>query len=289
MSNLDSQIDSACAILRDAEKRVNQWRASTSAFKITEPIRRSWEARLGLYARLEVTKKLLPVRMQAMNELLALKKACDGAVGADLNAAVPFNGRSLPIFHGRLLGVQSYLATTWSIYDRLTCAIGRLIGTKTVVSNTAPHLQAKLVEDILGTKGKTSYDVCALHQILDEVYSWDIHCGYLVRNAFMHDGGLLDERPLLDDTNASTAFVLSVAGQDALEKAIKNRMKWTDDNGQAVQHPAIRPIKPGDAFLDLLAMWNGNIDEALGALLVWSVTSFVSQIVEFAAVDGFAL
>lgn len=291
MSNIDSKIAGAIQLLRDAKNKFTAFRGSSSTFKMAESVYGSWEKRLGLYEHLSVTKDLIAARSDALSDLQSLMAEFDKKPGLGIHAPISYNGRTASISHLRLLALQAYLATTWSIYDRLSGVVGRLIGSKGMVDNEIPHNQAKLVEQLLegNVKSKDSCDACALRRILDEVYAWDIVCSYQIRNAFMHDGGFIEYSFLIDETTAERAFLFAQKGLDSLMIAIDRRIERKDGSGKIVGHPCKRTVSVNDTIINLLRDCNENIDEAIGALLTWSVRSFVSQVVAFAEVDGFSL
>src|SRR6266508_2163103 len=69
----------------------------------------------GLAAQLEDAKGLLPVREVA----LAVAKAYPAQVSSPHSDKFMYNGVEVTFKQGRYLVLQSYLATTWALYDAL--------------------------------------------------------------------------------------------------------------------------------------------------------------------------
>src|SRR6266508_3559046 len=133
----------------------------------------------GLAAQLEDAKGLLPVREVA----LAVAKAYPAQVSSPHSDKFMYNGVEVTFKQGRYLVLQSYLATTWALYDALAKVAGVLCCVDERSKNTAKPV--RLAEDLL--RGQ-KFVGARVHDHLKGAYARPIAISYAVRNWLVHDG-----------------------------------------------------------------------------------------------------
>jgi hypothetical protein len=170
---------------------------------------------------------------------------------------------------GRYLTVQSYVATTWALYDSISKVAGILCCTDDKAKN---HLKpVKLPEDLI--RGK---DVVGA-RVRDHVkgaYAWPIALSYAVRNWFVHDGHAHNGVDLFKfDGSEPAPFELS---DDAWQLILS---KCTSD--YSAQNTQTRLSTPPDIrshLIDGLETCHAEIDEVMSFVLLWSTGSIKSQV-----------
>lgn len=178
----------------------------------------------------------------------------------------------------RHLSLTAYASVTWSIYDRLANACGRLAGVSEIAEN--PKKNPKACEDFLGTKDVLGF---AGHLHIRESYSWPLKTAYKIRNWLLHEGYEEGGTPLFQGDRIDDRLFLH---GDAI-KHLQNSCGFTENDGKIALSCVgkDRECWIRGNLLEILELYHTEIDTMLTALLKWSVDSFVGQIKAFAARD----
>ena len=182
----------------------------------------------------------------------------------------------MPIFAARLLSIDSYLASTWSIYDRLSNVLGRLMGDAKVVDNTIAAQNPKLVEDPIG-QVKGCYQGFGTSELLSKLYGEPISSSYFLRNSFMHDGGMMGNVPILSGSSAAACFELSKENAEKMNGVVAKRLCGSEFGSFK--------FKGGDFIVQLKAC-HDDLDKMFVSLLEFVVGSFCAQVSLFCGKIG---
>jgi hypothetical protein len=178
---------------------------------------------------------------------------------ADANDYVALGQTRARFQHVRLIGVQSYLTTTWALADRVTCMVGRVICPPNAGAN--PMSPAQLVSHFV-TMDKQKVPAALVSKSVRHAFGWPIAISYAIRNHVVHDGAQFDGVEFFEGPTAGAAFRVSVDGW--------NRMVDKAESYGAVAS-YIRasgwPATPRDDLRAVLAACEREMDEALGVLL----------------------
>ena len=244
-----------------------------------------WQKRSELHSALRGTSDLLPMRDQAWDIAAEVHGAIDDADTAGSN--VRFCGRRVSFATARHLALSAYITSNWTVYDRLCNVCGRLVGHESIGNNPLPTANPKLIEHFMhASKDKNKQHGFSLGLVVPAAYGWPAKVSYVIRNWFVHEGLEADGIALFQGNDVRDSFLL---GSDAMRRI--EAMCSAD----GIQHSqcclsadANHPWYDRD-LLTILKIYNGEVDDLLGALLNWSVNAFVSQITIFTERDMGAL
>ena len=247
MSNIRADISAACADL-DA---VTEALAAVSSPGTLPTGSREFFDRLPSYsAQLTQVLNLIRARDAALEAVESFPKQID----PDNPLMFMYNGVSVPFWLGRLLVLQNYLATGWSIYDNLSKIAG--------VLSAKIEKPAKLQEDFL-----SSSNVVGTHtrDHLRRGYGWPIGISYAIRNWVLHDGNSQDGVELFKySTHDKTApYQLSDDGWSKIIERCVNKYKLDDTLTRLNPFPAIN-----DDLVGGLIACHTEVDEAIGFILL---------------------
>lgn len=239
-------------------------------------------ARADYFERLDSVLGMVRARDAAEKALSAYDADIVCRPTSALSEEMDYLGASLPCSDVRVLVLNTYLSSTWMVYDRLMGCIGKIMGPTSMMKDERFFQQAKLLETFLTGKGDPAIDDFSIGSLVKETYSWPIAISYQLRNAFVHDGGYVDKDFLLDQTQMGRMFNFSAQGATALETYLNNRLK-------GIAHPSQYSLDATMDVRDLLKQCNAEIDE-LFCSLVNSATLGLGNVAKaFLGRDGFVL
>lgn len=266
MTKLKAEIASLQGALYRIEREVQRVRTNPNN-AINDDIYKSWLETIRFATiGLQGTLPILAARDAAEKTLLGLAENLKSRDGGGLSSGVMWCGVHIPVPDARILAMDAYLAVCWALNDRLSNIIGRVIGNKKNRDNQTSH---KLVEafqrqDILGVSG-----------ILSNLYGEEIGFSYLLRNCYMHEGGMIDNTPILGGSTGCDAF--EVTGPIA-EKL----------NGEIGKRPNATIAKQGNLIAQLQKC-HERLDEMFVSLLRLMRGTLIVEIEAFADIDGFQI
>ncbi len=207
---------------------------------------------------------MLHARASAVQLLGDLEK------NADANDCVALGATRVKFQHVRLIGVQSYVTTTWALADRVTGMIGRVICPPNAGSN--PVIPAQLVSHFVQLeKGKTPAAVVS--KSVRHMFGWPIAISYAIRNHFVHDGAQFDGSDFFEGPTAGAAFRISADGWKRVVDKAESYGVETSHN-RATSWPAT----PRDDLRAILEVCEREMDDALGVLLGSACGSLLSHV-----------
>lgn len=210
--------------------------------------------------------RLLETRATARRMLTGLETQ------ADAQDMVPLGTGRAGFQHVRFIGVQAYLSTKWAIADRIAAVAGHVFCIRNQLQNSRkpPQLLTHFVGDDTAkhTAAMTSYS-------LKPTFGWPIGLSYSLRNHFFHDGGELDGIDFFDGPSATSAFVISEAGWERVEKRAKS---YGVDASQHRVGSAGWPTSPRDDLRTLLDVCERETDDALGILVGSACKALTSHV-----------
>ena len=232
-------------------------------------IQRVWIGKAKLHEYLGETAKLFECRDAAMTCLEDLHKNMSQLGSKSISATISFGATVMPIFAARLLALDSYLASTWSIYDRLSNILGRLMGNDKIAEESNPAQNPKLVDDLIG-QAKGCYQGFGINELLPKLYGELIYSSYFLRNSFMHDGGMMDNVSILSGSIAATCFVLSKENAEKINHIVSQRLGSSSSGF----------FSEGD-LIEQLKKCHNDLDKMFVSLMRFIVGSFCMQVSMF--------
>jgi len=168
------------------------------------------------------------------------------------------------------LVLQSYIATTWAIYDSVSKVAGRLVCVDSVAKNEGKS--PKLPEDFLRDKDKVG---ARMHGHLKESYGWPIGFSYAIRNWLLHDGNASDGVELFSTRQVSpNPYQISDEAWEKLEEE-KCRNQYKTNDTQTRRNESWPWHQ--DELEKLLEILQEEVDDAVGILILWAAESIKSQ------------
>lgn len=274
MSDLRTILDNTSQELTKVGRKVGICSARGNANVLPQDVYDVWRSYANFDIVLRQTISVLDCRDYAWKELKLLADTALAGLGKPIDDEVRFGGVQMPLSVARVLAIDSYLTSTWSVYDRLSNVLGRIIGNEGTRENPLGKSNPKLMEDFIGVK--RSLDCFGLQTVLGKTYRQLIGFSYLMRNGFVHEGGDVDKVHILSGQTFGDAFKLDAATADQLNRAIENRYKM----------PNVTIIQQGDLCLQL-QVCHQKLDNMFGSLLEFVIGSLMLEIEAFATVDGY--
>lgn len=234
----------------------------------------TWLQKVKQHEALAETVKLFECRASALKCMENLRDIASKFGSKPISETIVYGSVEMSIFAARLLSIDSYLAATWSIYDRLSNVLGRLMGDAKVVDNTVAAQNTKLVEDLIG-QAKGCYQGFGTSELLSKWYGEPIYSSYFLRNTFMHDGGMMDNVPILSGSSAAACFELSKENAERINQAVA---KQSCGLGSGL-------FEEGD-FIGQLKKCHDDLDKMFIALSRFVVGSFCAQVSLFCGKIG---
>lgn len=279
MSDLASTVQQAQSILSEVYSSVKNASLGTDKLKVQN----AWLTRAKLHEDLLETQKLFACRDDVMRVLEDLRDNAMRLGSASISTRIDFGTMQITLSSARLMFVDSYLALTWSIYDRLSNVLGRLMGEERVVENSNPAQNPKLVGDLIA-QAKGSFQGFGINELLPKLYGEQIYASYFLRNSFIHDGGMMNNVPILTGSCAVACFELSKGNADKMNCVVKQRFGGL---GSGI-------FKDRDLIAQLRVL-HDDLDKMFASLTEFVVGSFGRQVSLFCgriginSVNGVAL
>lgn len=173
------------------------------------------------------------------------------------------NGTTLTFEQARFLMSQAYLSTTWATADIITQGAGKLLCVEGTAKNDSRTTNAwsHFLKD-----GKSA--PWLIRDVLRDCFAWPVAVSYIIRNQFMHEGGVADGQSFFDGAMVSDGFRISDhAWTRVMNKAGPSDYRVTDAMTRA-------SIDPGSTQqLDVVLQdCHRELDDALGILAHTSAT-----------------
>ena len=273
MSDLCSAVKQAQADLSAVHSMV---RKVPSGLANVINIQRTWFEKARQHEALAETVKLFECRVSALKCMENLRDNASKLGSKPISETILYGTAEIPIFAARLLSIDSYLASTWSIYDRLSNVLGRLMGDAEIAGNDSPTQSPKLVENLIG-KAKGCYQGFGTSELLLKLYGEPIYSSYFLRNSFMHDGGMMGNVPILSGSSAAACFELSKDNADKINRVVAKQL-CSSGSGSF-------KFKEEDFIVQLKAC-HDDLDKMFVSLLEFVVGSFCAQVSLFCGKIG---
>lgn len=256
--NLEARIHAARKIINDAEDLRNKHPAFDLGSNVSEIIRSKIEFDHWL--------SLIETRRYAKKQLLDLEKNVapgDLVLWGTLKDSIPFS-------HARLLAINAYLSTSWSLTDGITSFIGRIFCSPN--QGFYAIESAKLVRNFVEADAVKKSTAGILYNFIPEFYGWPICLSYMLRNVFIHDGGKIKGKTIFKSSSAISAFEISDDAWGMLEVELKAKNPTV--NQVAKSATWAQPSRPITDIRAIIEACEQETDEALGVLLGTACHSF---------------
>lgn len=276
---LDERLQSARLVMDQIGALLGK-SAGALPVSVGEQFRRSLDAASGI----EYWRELLSARAAALTFLDALETRVDPddlvEVFATPTGAPPIK---LKFSHVRLVGVEAYLSLTWSLADRITAMVGRVLCTLQggALNEQSPvKLLSHFVQEERGKEGVGSTDdprkdgdgrnrrrstAAMVSDSIRQTFGFPIGISYAIRNHFIHDGAQQQEVEFFENRASAAGFKISEKGWTHIERKTSG-YGVTRDYMRASAATAW-PTSPRDDFRIVLAACEREVDDALGILL----------------------
>lgn len=272
MTDFKTQVKASAGKLRDT------WTALTVPPSSALPpnCRDRWIKMTNLHCLLDGTSRIFPAREAAWDSVRAVASALSR--NPDNPNEVEFGSQRLDFGIARHLSLVSYVASVWSIYDRVSNACGRLAAISEIAEN--PRQNPKACEDLIGKKDTHGFSV-QFH--IREAYAWPLRVSYKVRNWLLHEGWEENSIPLFRGDSIGDGLLLHDDAARHLEKC----SGYSTDGGKisGCCLSSSEECWPTSDLLLILPNYHAELDALFSGLLKWSVDSFVGQIEAFTARD----
>ncbi len=252
-----------------------------------------WCAKLERRVCLENILKDIDYRGIACRALYDFPLNADGlSTSIEPPARIPYGHTPLRPELARHIFVASYLSLTWSVYDYLYDFFTRITGSSEITDNQEPKKNKKLKELFEGDNGRCF--VCYGHDgLYRRKLAWVYKVSYVIRNAFMHEGGRIKGNAILDGTSSSTFFNITEEtkayfqgiyniNSPQFQHCVMNQAHLSTESSsvsrlQSVVSRNSFPWFDGD-IRTILTKYNAYLDDMFARMIVWSANSLVAQI-----------
>lgn len=215
--------------------------------------------------RLEPARMLVDARSEAAQRLETLRTEATRSMASTRGPLyVQEAGRDVRFEVARLLAMQSYLASTWGLYDTLWEALCRLLLPQHVLADRSR------TPTFLGTciNGKKSQSG-RLGEMLTHLHGWSIGASYYIRNRFLHDGGSALLSNVFDARDVASEYRIAMVFLDDIRQRCRS-----GDWGLAEQMTWRSGTWPSTTDLKtILDECHTDADEAFRRMLRWAVGS----------------
>lgn len=244
-----------------------------------------WIGKAKLHQTLSATTSIFLYREKAWETL----KAISSSVKDESGNRVIYGAVEMDFTVARHLALTSYVAVTWSIYDRLANVCGRLAAINDLSEN--PRQNPRLCEDFLDNKKddkkRTEILGFGAHLHLQHAYQWPINVAYKIRNWLVHEGYEENSIPLFQGDRIADGFMLHEQAVDSLQRRCGYKEENAGIDACCLSGP--EECWPARNLLDILEKYHAEIDTMFVGLVKWTVSSFIGQITAFAERDRTAL
>jgi hypothetical protein len=229
-----------------------------------------------LYQTLNGTAEIFPAREFAWDAVRAI--ASPMSIIDHIRNIVSYGSLKTDFAVARHLALTTYVAVTWSAYDRLANVCGRLAGIADLAEN--PKQNPKACEDFLGKKDTMGFSG---HLHIQQAYSWPLKTTYKIRNWLLHEGYEEGGTQLFNGDRIADGFILHPDAVSHLEKCCGYR----SDSGR-IDSCCLATTEdpwPTRDILQILEKYHCEVDTMFTGLVKWSVDSLVGQIKVFSERD----
>jgi hypothetical protein len=262
---LADRLDDAATVLDGVDALVSR-HAGTIAPEL--------EAALG---DLATAKSDIPAWKSVLASRTAARRYLDDLLTeVDGQDQVRLGQQRIKFAYGRLIGVDAYLAVTWSLADRIAAMVGRIVCVGTRGGLLAGGKDAELVGHFVRTEnGKTS-GPSLLWEAMQREFAWPVCVSYALRNHFFHDAAQVGGASFFDGEVAQAGFAISQHGCERIKQKVENTYRVSDSMCSSRCQVT---LTPGDDLRNLLDACEPELDAALGFLLA-SATAALQRATE---------
>lgn len=175
------------------------------------------------------------------------------------------------------LAVTTYLTITWSLYDKLSNVIGRLLGGDDALKNLLSKENPKLIGSFIGyqkndrqNENKKIISTIGINNIVSTCFGEKICLSYLLRNCFVHEGGVIEKEQIFTEKTDDNIFNIGETVARKLNEGIAQ--------AYAIKNSTI--AKSGN-LISQLEQYHHEIDKCFVGLLKFTIGSFRIQVEEF--------
>lgn len=265
---------------------------------IPAPIVDQFQRSLEIAAGIEYWRELISARAAALQFLDGLETRVEHDDNVPMFVA-PDGAALLKLrfSHVRLVGVEAYLSLVWSLADRITGMVGRVLCTVQggAFQDQSPiKLISHFIQDDVG-KGNPSNDDMRKEQaksrrkstaaIVSEsirlTYGYPVAVLYAIRNHFIHDGAQQQEVEFFESRASLSGFRISERGWSLIEsKALAYGV-----GREYIRKGTAWPGSPRDDLRVLLTVCEAELDDALGVLVFSACQSLAFHIAAMVGAD----
>ncbi len=183
----------------------------------------------------------------------------------------------------RTLAVTTYLTTTWSLYDKLSNVIGRLLSGDNALKNPLSKENPKLIGTFIGyqsqkndkqNENKKIIHTIGINNIVSDCFGEYICLSYSLRNCFVHEGGTIGKTPIFTGEQLDGVFDISESVAIELNNEIESLY--------SIKSPTI--AKAGN-LIELLDQCHYEINKCFIALLMFAIGAFRIQVGAFLSIN----
>lgn len=291
MSDLSKTIDSVLTTLKHVETELKN-NNTDFAVRPYDEWKARWEGMLSSRDCLSDVQNDIVRRDQCFE---CLKRFRDCQIGGSSSSLIMSQMgycrttiNTSDVRHHLLVG---YLASTWSVYDVLYDFVTRMLGAGIVFDNQSPGANKKLSEVFDPNKKNKAVSQYGAFEKLFEKY-WVVHkVSYVFRNAFMHEGGRINGKKVLQGTFAQNYFEISQECQDFFKNNGVDAANPPDsilsntdvDSRNSLLLKAVPanlnkyPWYSGDIRV-ILYHYNSKLDDLMSHMLVYAANSLKAHI-----------
>lgn len=259
MRSFEDRLEAAKRTLDEAERLLSSGGGLVS---VGDQFRRS----LATASSIAHWRELLAARNAARELLVGLEdriEADDFVVvlfGTPRRSTAPMR---IKYSHARLIGIEAYLSLTWSLADRVSAFVGRVLCSSDGGAFNAQE-SAKLVSHFVNSKDSLSKSTAGfVFDSIRQTFGWPIAVSYALRNHFIHDGGQQHEINFFAGNGSIDKFKILPEGW----RHIRNRAIGYEVLPDNVRKSANWPATPEDDLRVVIDVCEREMDEALGILL----------------------
>lgn len=268
MNDLEQEVRVSIKGLRDIENKIQFLSAQPNPV-FNRDVCTAWLEKTRYATNLEHSLPCFSVRAYAEKWFSNLSAYINSHMYEPIETMTGYCDTAIPVSIARTLAIDAYLAAHWGLYDRLSNVIGRVIGPETIRLNPSGKANPKIVETFFAEK--QGIDVLGIRNILVNSYGDQVGFSYLLRNCFVHEGGMISDLPILSGIILRDAFTISQAVADKLNAEIASRYKM----------PNVTIAKSGDLF-EQLRYCHASMDNMFVSLLQFMCGTLVVEIQAFA-------